>query len=525
MLLATFIFAAFSVSAEQCQDLRPVPPMESLPACNEQTTCISKYRIDVLQQDGFFPRFADSLEDLRHKVNCYRTSAFQNPYQLNTRIKEYAFAPETEMALDIVDKIKAQVKDSLAKSRARMKFTAECASDLVKYETFNPDGTFDAESTTRKYSADNPDPKPTCAGLWDKKYARTPVLSVVAEELQKARIYLSLYDDWYGKDRTSPLQIPRPLWKGKYFEGTAGQIAPLNKVEMSKLDGVRRNLIRECNTQGKNSCGSSDELQAYALKRYWQQAGENPIVLYFKNSVDPAKPITGAQLQAAYNRHSEKLSELGTDELADQDYLKFNFALNDVLAKYPDDQRGDHCAVAEAMLKNFDSKDGFDNIIFYLSLVQGAYGALRATAGKTLASIVPGAFAGAKAFSYLGNVHMLNQMLTHHEIASKLESMCSQTHLRMPELCNMQTLVANENENLQSGTGLATTMLLSGFGLYGPAKALWVGKKLPSLTKNHRVLEMNSDEYVKALKKVLKDNLHPPRSHRLPTPPSSVPAN
>jgi hypothetical protein len=216
----------------------------------------------------------------------------------------------------------------------------------------------------------------------------------------------------------------------------------------------------------KDECFSGAALQEYAIKRYHQTVGENPILIYFVRPVDPKKPIRAIEVANAYRRQQDKMSNLIDVKLSDQDYLQFHYFVDAAIRELPTEMQGDYCQVAAGMLGNLKDKENFDNGILILGAL---YGGAEALAVK---GILGRLFAFLGGMSYSGDLYMVNQMITYSEINKKIEAMCSQSHLHMPEICNLETIRGNSQSMVSNGVGLGISGVMSAFSLYGPAKRL-----------------------------------------------------
>jgi hypothetical protein len=385
--------------------------------------------------------------------------------------KEQGAANETRTAVDLIDRIKGDVNRTLDQSQNRIKWVNGCVTALSQNESFNSDGTFNPTQTTSQFKK-NGGIESSCPALWDKQYAKTPVVDVVQQELFNSRMYLALSKKW-SDPASATLNISSPTWKGEFFKDMPLSIAKLNDYEKSKIVESRDRLLQECLAANKSECLSADALQEYAAKRYRQQISENPIIMYFTRSVDPRAPIKGSEIAEAYRKHQAKMNRLKNVKLNDQDYLKFNYFLDKTINNVDPGTRGDYCEVAGALLANFKSKENFDTMVISTGLAAGGVAALTAKGvfGRLLAFM-----SGTSGFA---DAYLVSQMATHYDVMRKIEATCSQSHLQMPEVCNVETIHGNADSLVVDGVALSVSGVMTSVGLYGPAKNL-ILKALPT---------------------------------------------
>lgn len=369
---------------------------------------------------------------------------------------------ETRTALDLIKRTKAKVDGALEKSRKRIDWVNSCVNALAANESFLRDGSFSAKSTTEKFKRNRGTASESCATLWDPAVARTPITDVLKSELFQSRLYQALGENW-GKPQEASMTVEKPTIQGDFFEDLPEKLEPLSEFEKGKIVETRDRLLKDCIRTGQDECLEIDGLQTYAKKRYKQITSESPILLYFTKSLDARQAIPSSEIASAYKKHQTKMAKLLGNKLSDQDYLQFPFFLDEAISELPQNQRGDYCDVAGAMLENLKDKENFDTGVM---LVGVTYGGLQGMAAKGVLGRLF-AFLGATAHST--NIYLVSQVVSHYEIMNKIEATCSQSHLRMPELCNVDTIRGNAQSIIVDGVSLGASGLMSAFSLFGPA--------------------------------------------------------
>ncbi len=447
------------------QKVRAIP---SVPTCDDQKSCITDDRIRLVRDYSLFPMYGDSMKKFENEICHTRQAQLDQIPGLTAAVVNAADLTEAKIAVDLVHEVKANVDRALEKSRERIKWVNNCVEAFSKNESYNPDGSFSAEQTSKKFKAARGKTPESCAALWDKTVAKTPILNVLTEELTNSRLYKALGSNW-SQAGVDDMTNTSPLIEGEFFKNLPEAVEPLNEMEKAKIVETRDRLLQECVEENTDECMSIEALQAYAKKRYSRTISENPILMYFSRSVDPKKPIRASELASAYRQQQEKMNKLMSVKLKDQDYLQFPYFVDAAIKRLTKDKQGDTCAVLGALLENPKAKANLYNGIMIAGAV---YGGASAFAAKGVLGRI---FAFLGGLGYGSDVYITNQIITHYEVMRKLESTCSQSHMRASGLCNVQTIQGNADSLVTDGLNIGLSGFMSAFSLYGPAKALITG--------------------------------------------------